>query len=718
MIVRSAPAPVERPEASAPATPPLVLTGMPLSGGSIVAGALVRAGLSFGDRLLPAAPRDPAGAYVDADLARFHDELIGAQAPSIGRGDAAGSPEALPTGAPEIPPGGFAAGGFPTPDFARRAAVLLGGRAEGPQPRVWREPRVSLFLPEWDRVLPRARWIFTVREPGDLVWSLLRRRGRGVGGPLGANAVGSARGAAAALRGARLWAAWHRPILDFVRGRPDRCVVVAVPGDLTLEGGVRIREVLRGWGCDVEGIDLHAAYNPHLLKTRRPRWVTAAVRLHPAAHRLAGELVAEGVAPRRGWPAPPRQPSSGEEPGRAGRRRSQADGRPAPPLPRANGNATSERPTVALVVRERFVTSETFIQAHARRLPARVLLLHGRGPSLRTKDDLRIVSVLDRLASAIAGGGAAGASAPADRAFGRWTRRNRVAAVLAEYGTVGAEIQDACRAAGVPLVVHFHGFDAYRDDVLRTHRDRYRRLFASAAALVAVSNDMVEQLVALGAPRDRVACVPCGVDVSLFTPADPAAAPPAFVSVGRFVDKKAPQCTLLAFAEVAASCPEARLVMVGDGPLLEPCRGLARALGLAGSVVFTGAQPHGRIPAILRGARGYVQHSVRPPSGDSEGTPVGVLEAGACGLAVVATRHGGIPDVVAHGETGLLVDEGDVAGMADHVLRLARLPALAAALGRAARARVCALHSEDRAIARLWEVVRGARAPGAGGNRR
>ena len=92
-------------------------------------------------------------------------------------------------------------------------------------------------------------------------------------------------------------------------------------------------------------------------------------------------------------------------------------------------------------------------------------------------------------------------------------------------------------------------------------------------------------------------------------------------------------------------------------------------------------------------------------SGDCEGTPVGILEAGASGLPVVATRHGGIPDVVVEAETGFLVDEGDVVGMAEHVLRLAREPALAGEMGRAAHRRIGEHFSMERSIGGLWSII-------------
>jgi glycosyltransferase involved in cell wall biosynthesis len=100
-----------------------------------------------------------------------------------------------------------------------------------------------------------------------------------------------------------------------------------------------------------------------------------------------------------------------------------------------------------------------------------------------------------------------------------------------------------------------------------------------------------------------------------------------------------------------------------------------------------------------------VKHSLRPGSGDSEGTPVSVLEAGACGLPLVSTRHAGIKDVVIEEETGLLVDEHDIAGMAAQMIRLAQEPALAAALGQRARERIASHFSLDHSIANLWYIL-------------
>jgi colanic acid/amylovoran biosynthesis glycosyltransferase len=265
---------------------------------------------------------------------------------------------------------------------------------------------------------------------------------------------------------------------------------------------------------------------------------------------------------------------------------------------------------------------------------------------------------------------------------------------------------EACRQLNLPLVVHFHGFDLSVKRVLERYASAYSVMFQQADGLIAVSRSMQRKLVEMGAPPERVHYNPCGVNCELFGGASPADAPPLVLTVGRFVEKKGPQLTLAAFAEVLQLYPEARLRMIGDGPLLEACRKLSHDLAIDHAVTFPGSQPHRLVADEMRRARLFAQHSIEATSGDSEGTPVAILEAGASGLPVVSTYHGGIPDVVIDNETGLLVQERDVAGMAGQMLRLLRDPALAEALGRAARRRIRLHFSAERSINNLWTIIK------------
>jgi glycosyltransferase involved in cell wall biosynthesis len=166
-----------------------------------------------------------------------------------------------------------------------------------------------------------------------------------------------------------------------------------------------------------------------------------------------------------------------------------------------------------------------------------------------------------------------------------------------------------------------------------------------------------------------------------------------FLAVGRFVPKKGPLLTIAAFERLLSQLPESlasacRLVMVGDGPMLEAAKGLVRQQSLTTQVRFAGVLPPTEIAALMRQVRGFVQHSLVAPDGDSEGSPVAVMEAQLSGLPVVATRHAGIPEVVMDGSTGILVEEGDVQAMANAMAQLVRNPQLAARLGAAGQERM------------------------------
>jgi glycosyltransferase involved in cell wall biosynthesis len=347
--------------------------------------------------------------------------------------------------------------------------------------------------------------------------------------------------------------------------------------------------------------------------------------------------------------------------------------------------------------------SETFITSHVTDLPASVLLVHGWRPSV---DDRAVLSMAERLVyktwRTVSG---AGLEQETTAAYCRVLRRHRAKAVLAEYGPTGVRVMAACRRLKVPLIVHFHGFDASLRTILDEFGDRYPAMFSQAASIIAVSQAMRRKLIAMGAPPGKVEYNPCGVDCSQFAGAAPSGAAPIFVSVGRFVDKKGPQLTLAAFADVHRAEPAARLRMIGDGPLLDECRTLATRLGVDRAVTFLGQQPPSIVQLEMRGARCFVQHSVEAATGDCEGTPVGILEAGASGLPVVSTRHGGIPDVIVEGETGFLVEERDVRGMATHMLELARSPALAERMGEQASARIATHFSKAGSLARLWSTI-------------
>jgi glycosyltransferase involved in cell wall biosynthesis len=364
-------------------------------------------------------------------------------------------------------------------------------------------------------------------------------------------------------------------------------------------------------------------------------------------------------------------------------------------------------PPILVVSPNRHAYSETFIKAQIEGLPTRVEVLFGLPPDAEDDRGRRLVPRwarglgyvarpfvgprLERRLNAIM--------------IDRFVTSRGIEAVLAEFGPTGAALMGLSRRRSIPLITYFYGYDASERGLLERLRVDYAKLLNGASTNLAVSRDLITRLEDLGAIPGSIGYLPCGVDIERFSGAEPAKNPPTFVAVGRFVDKKAPHLTLLAFQRVQTKVPDAQLLMVGDGPLLGACQQIARAMGLGESVRFLGPRPHRDLAELMQGARAFVQHSITAASGDSEGTPVAILEAGAAGLPTVSTRHGGIPEVVIDGATGFLVDEGDVDAMAERMTRLAEDPQLAGRLGAQARTHVAEHFALAMSLERLWDVI-------------
>lgn len=282
------------------------------------------------------------------------------------------------------------------------------------------------------------------------------------------------------------------------------------------------------------------------------------------------------------------------------------------------------------------------------------------------------------------------------RGGGAMAERLRAAAprlIHAHFGTDGLTALPLARALGVPLVTSLRGYDVTRTDaaLLRSGRlswMRYalgkKRLQREGALFLAVSDALREQAIARGYPAERTRTHYNGVDLERFHPGAGQREPGLILHVGRLVEKKGTRVLLDALARVA----DARLVIIGEGPLR---RGLERRAGP--NVRFMGALPPDEVAAWMRRASVLAAPSLTARDGDAEGLPNVVVEAAASGLAVVATRHGGIPEAVEDGMTGVLVPEGDAAALAD-----ALAAALAAGPGISEAARALAEAKFDRRI--------------------
>ena len=267
----------------------------------------------------------------------------------------------------------------------------------------------------------------------------------------------------------------------------------------------------------------------------------------------------------------------------------------------------------------------------------------------------------------------------------------RTAAFLREIGAIHGRV-----------VVNFHGVDA--SACLDQDPNLYRHLFRAGELFLPVSAHLGRRLVHHGCDPDRVRVHHLGVDLTRFPfrQRQPDRTQPlAVLTVARLVDKKGVAYGLRAVAQAVAAGTAIRYVVVGDGPLRASLESLARELGIADRVTFCGWKTQDEIVTLMDEMDVLLFPSITGANGDQEGSPVVLKEAMATGLAVVATRHAGVDEIVEHGVSGLLADERDVGGLAEALCVLARDPAVCARLSAAGRAKMAAefdVHSLNRRL--------------------
>jgi glycosyltransferase involved in cell wall biosynthesis len=357
---------------------------------------------------------------------------------------------------------------------------------------------------------------------------------------------------------------------------------------------------------------------------------------------------------------------------------------------------------IAVVTHKLDAYSETFIHAQIKLLPADMVLHGGLLPS--KTGEKSIISNFKKNLNRITQLLFKREIFTLENAIIHLLQQEKIDVVLAQYGPVGVAILPICRKAKVPLVVHFHGFDASHFKTLEKYAAGYRDMFDYAKAIIVVSGKMAEQLKRKDCPPQKIIVNHYGVN-EIFYSAKPLYESDIFFALGRFVEKKGPQFTIRAFAKVAGQFPAARLYMAGDGPLLESCRNLVKELSLTNSVFFPGIIKHDMVPAFMQKSIAFVQHSIVAESGDSEGTPVAIMEASAAALPVIATIHAGIPDVVLDGITGILVPEKDIDKMADAMRLILSNKTLARSMGEAGRERIQSNFTMERYITVLREAL-------------
>ncbi len=233
------------------------------------------------------------------------------------------------------------------------------------------------------------------------------------------------------------------------------------------------------------------------------------------------------------------------------------------------------------------------------------------------------------------------------------------------FGQIAVHLLPLIRAWPKPSIVSFHGADVMVDMNKPAYREATRQMLDAVKLVLVRSESLRRAVIQLGCDEKKIEVHYTGIPLDEF-PFRERSFPPRsrqgawrFVQAGRLIDKKGLPVTLRAFANFLRRYPDAMLTIAGEGPLRGRLQDLARELKIENRVSFAGFISQDQLRDVYYRSHVFVHPSETGPDGNQEGIPNSMLEAMASGLPVFATEHGGIPEAIKHGVSGVLVPERD-----------------------------------------------------------
>jgi colanic acid/amylovoran biosynthesis glycosyltransferase len=230
------------------------------------------------------------------------------------------------------------------------------------------------------------------------------------------------------------------------------------------------------------------------------------------------------------------------------------------------------------------------------------------------------------------------------------------------FGHIAVHLLPLIRAWRNPSVVSFHGADVMVDLEKPAYRAATKDMLEAVRLVLVRSESLGRALVEIGCAPEKIRLQRTGIPIDEI----PVRARPwptdgawRFLQACRLIEKKGLQTSLLAFAQFAARYPDSTFTIAGEGPLASELEARARELGLGEKVSLTGFISQTELRELFYRSHIFLHPSEQAADGNQEGVPNSMLEAMASGLPVFATGHGGIPEAIEHGKSGILVKESD-----------------------------------------------------------
>ncbi|PYI76944.1 MAG: colanic acid biosynthesis glycosyltransferase WcaL [Verrucomicrobia bacterium] len=239
------------------------------------------------------------------------------------------------------------------------------------------------------------------------------------------------------------------------------------------------------------------------------------------------------------------------------------------------------------------------------------------------------------------------------------------------FGQIAVHLLPLIRTWKNPSIVSFHGADVTVDMNKPAYRESTRQMLDAVKLVLVRSESLRRALIDLGCDPKKIEVQRTGIPLEEFAFHErsfPNDGEWRLVQAGRLIEKKGLPVTLRAFAVFLRKYPNATLTIAGEGPLLGELQKLARELNIERRVSFTGFISQEQLRDIYYRSHIFVHPSQTGRDGNVEGIPNSMLEAMASGLPVFATDHGGIPEAVENGVSGVLVRERDHEALANALL--------------------------------------------------
>jgi colanic acid/amylovoran biosynthesis glycosyltransferase len=278
------------------------------------------------------------------------------------------------------------------------------------------------------------------------------------------------------------------------------------------------------------------------------------------------------------------------------------------------------------------------------------------------------------------------------------------------FGHIAVHLLPLVRAWPKPSVVSFHGADVLVDMEKPAYRNETRQMLDAVTRVFVRSGSLQRAVVELGCDQDKIDIVRTGIPLDEFPFRErefPANGGWRFVQASRLIEKKGLATALHAFTAFLAHYPRARLTIAGEGPMLRELKELTRKLKIDDRVALPGFVAPAKLREIYYASHIFLHPSETGSDGNQEGIPNSMLEAMATGLPVFATDHGGIPEAVENGVSGILVPERDHEALSHALLEAVQDRHLLERLARNGANAVAEKFDQRKQIRRLEEIYLG-----------